>query len=581
MDIVDISRWQFGITTVYHFIFVPLTIGLAPMVALMQTMWAIKRDERWYRMSRFFGTVLLVNFAMGVATGIVQEFQFGMNWSEYSRMVGDVFGAPLALEGLIAFFMESVFLGLWIFGRGRIPVWLHTLSIWMVAIGVNISAYFIIVANSFMQHPVGAIYNPDTGRAELVDVVALLTNPTALAAFPHAVAGSFLTAGTFVLGIAGWWMIRDRAKAALHRGALKMGLWTTVLSSIAVAITGDIQAKLMFIQQPMKMASAESLCHTQTDPWFSVLTIGTHNDCEAAKHLIEVPGVLSFLADGRFSGVTLQGVMDLQAQMEQLYGPGNYTPNLFVTYWSFRAMIGLMVGSLALAAIAWFFTRKDRLPEGRNARLFNFACLAALPFPFLANSAGWIFTEMGRQPWVVHPNPNSVGDPRTEMIRLTVDMGVTDHAPINVIISLVGFTVVYAALAVVWFYLIRRVVIAGPPVEVDADHPDYQAPAEEALEPVRFSHNGAAEIEAGAGAAGGTAGGGSVALATKPREPREPREPRGEYEPRGGGGRHRVKEPTDRPSAPRPSAPRPSAQPLGDPTANPSHPFPNNTEKES
>lgn len=577
MDIVDISRWQFGITTVYHFIFVPLTIGLAPMVALMQTMWAIKRDERWYRMSRFFGTVLLVNFAMGVATGIVQEFQFGMNWSEYSRMVGDVFGAPLALEGLIAFFMESVFLGLWIFGRGRIPVWLHTLSIWMVAIGVNISAYFIIVANSFMQHPVGAIYNPDTGRAELVDVVALLTNPTALAAFPHAVAGSFLTAGTFVLGIAGWWMIRDRAKAALHRGALKMGLWTTVLSSIAVAITGDIQAKLMFIQQPMKMASAESLCHTQTDPWFSVLTIGTHNDCEAAKHLIEVPGVLSFLADGRFSGVTLQGVMDLQAQMEQLYGPGNYTPNLFVTYWSFRAMIGLMVGSLALAAIAWFFTRKDRLPEGRNARLFNFACLAALPFPFLANSAGWIFTEMGRQPWVVHPNPNSVGDPRTEMIRLTVDMGVTDHAPINVIISLVGFTVVYAALAVVWFYLIRRVVIAGPPVEVDADHPDYQAPAEEALEPVRFSRNGAAEIEAGAGAAAGTAGGGSVALATKPREPREPR---------GGGGRHRVKEPTDhpnapRPSAPRPNAPRPNAERPGDPTANPPHPFPNNTEKES
>lgn len=583
MDIVDISRWQFGITTVYHFIFVPLTIGLAPMVALMQTMWAIKRDERWYRMSRFFGTVLLVNFAMGVATGIVQEFQFGMNWSEYSRMVGDVFGAPLALEGLIAFFMESVFLGLWIFGRGRMPVWLHTLSIWMVAIGVNISAYFIIVANSFMQHPVGAIYNPDTGRAELVDVVALLTNPTALAAFPHAVAGSFLTAGTFVLGIAGWWMIRDRAKAALHRGALKMGLWTTVLSSIAVAITGDIQAKLMFIQQPMKMASAESLCHTQTDPWFSVLTIGTHNDCEAAKHLIEVPGVLSFLADGRFSGVTLQGVMDLQAQMEQLYGPGNYTPNLFVTYWSFRAMIGLMVGSLALAAIAWFFTRKDRLPEGRNARLFNFACLAALPFPFLANSAGWIFTEMGRQPWVVHPNPNSVGDPRTEMIRLTVDMGVTDHAPINVIISLVGFTVVYAALAVVWFYLIRRVVIAGPPVEVDADHPDYQAPAEEALEPVRFSHNGAAEIEAGAGAAAGTAGGGSVALATKPREYREPR---GEYEPRGSGGRHRVKEPTDRPSAPRPSAQRPgaerpNAERPGDPTTNPPHPFPNNTEKES
>src|SRR5699024_6643314 len=214
LDTVALSRWQFGITTVYHFIFVPLTIGLAPLVALMQTFWAVTKKPHWYRATRFFGVVLLVNFAMGVATGIVQEFQFGMNWSEYSRMVGDVFGGPLALEGLVAFFMESVFLGIWIFGWGRIPTWLHTLAIWAVALAVNLSAYFIIVANSFMQHPVGAEFNPETGRAELTDIVALLTNPTALAAFPHAVAGSFLTAGTFVLGVSGWWLIKDaRAKA--------------------------------------------------------------------------------------------------------------------------------------------------------------------------------------------------------------------------------------------------------------------------------------------------------------------------------------------------------------------------------
>ncbi|MEJ5920527.1 MULTISPECIES: cytochrome ubiquinol oxidase subunit I [unclassified Corynebacterium] len=464
MDVVDISRWQFGITTVYHFIFVPLTIGLAPLVALMQTFWVTTKKAHWYKATRFFGTVFIINFAMGVATGIVQEFQFGMNWSEYSRMVGDVFGGPLALEGLIAFFLESTFLGLWIFGWGRIPAWLHTLSIWIVALAVNLSAYFIIVANSFMQHPVGAVYNPETGRAELNDFGALLTNPTALAAFPHAVAGSFLTAGTFILGVAGWWVVRD-SKNKTHRSAMKVGFWATILSSIGVAVTGDIQAKLMFVQQPMKMASAESLCHTQTDPMFSVLTIGTHNNCESVHHLIELPWVLPFLSDGKFSGVTLEGVLDLQQKAEALYGPGNYSPNLFVTYWSFRAMIGLMVGSLAIAFFAWLFTRNGRTPQGKMASIFATCSLIAIPFPFLANSAGWIFTEMGRQPWIVHPNPESVGDSRTELIRMTVDMGVSNHAPATVILTLVGFTLVYAALAVVWFWLIKRAVIAGPPTE--------------------------------------------------------------------------------------------------------------------
>lgn len=472
MDVVDISRWQFGITTVYHFIFVPLTIGLAPLVALMQTLWATTKNDVWYRATRFFGTIFIINFAMGVATGIVQEFQFGMNWSEYSRMIGDVFGGPLALGGLIAFFLESTFLGLWIFGWGRIPTWMHTLSIWIVAIAVNISAYFIIVANSFMQHPVGAVYNPETGRAELTDLGALLTNSTALAAFPHAVASSFLTAGTLVVGVSGWWLVqsrrggqRDNVHECTFRKTMKVGLWTTVLSSLAVFITGDIQAKLMFEQQPMKMASAESLCHTQTDPMFSVLTVGTHNNCDSVLHLIEVPWVLPFLAQGKFSGVTLQGVQDLQEKAEALFGPGNYSPNLFVTYWSFRAMIGLMVGSLAIAFFAWLFTRKGRVPTGKRARIFATCSILAIPFPFLASSAGWIFTEMGRQPWIVHPNPDHIGDPRTELLRMTVDMGVSDHAPATVIITLAGFTLLYLILAVVWFWLIRRAVIAGPPTE--------------------------------------------------------------------------------------------------------------------
>lgn len=269
MDTLDVSRWQFGITTVYHFILVPLTIGLAPMIAIMQTMWVVTKKDHWYRLTKFFGKLFLINFALGVATGIVQEFQFGMNWSEYSRFVGDVFGAPLALEGLVAFFMESVFIGLWIFGWGRLPKLVHLACIWLVAIGVNASAFFIIAANSFMQHPVGATYNPETGRAELTSIWELLTNNTALAAFPHAVAGAFLTAATFVAGISGWWMVRNmrRAKQAeaaeaerlesdartMYRPATRFALLVMIVAGIGIIYTGDVQGKLMFQQQPMKM----------------------------------------------------------------------------------------------------------------------------------------------------------------------------------------------------------------------------------------------------------------------------------------------------------------------------------------
>lgn len=470
MDVLDLSRWQFGITTVYHFILVPLTIGLAPLIAIMQTMWVITKKDQWYRLTKFFGKLFLINFALGVATGIVQEFQFGMNWSEYSRFVGDVFGAPLALEGLVAFFLESTFLGLWIFGWGRLPKLLHLAAIWLVAIGVNASAFFIIAANSFMQHPVGARFNPDTGRAELESIWTLLGNNTAWAAFPHAVAGAFLTAATFVTGIAGWWMVRNMRKAKtvasedaenlvtdarqMFRPAARLGMLVMIIAGIAVIYTGDVQGKLMFQQQPMKMASAESLCHTETDPDFSILTVGTHNNCDSVTHVIEVPWVLPWLAEGKIDGVTLQGVEDLQAQYEQQFGPGNYRPNLFVTYWSFRAMIGLAAGSAALALAGLWVTRKGRAPD---QKWFSWLSLIAIPTPFLANSAGWIFTEMGRQPWVVHPNPTGV-----DLIRLTVDQGVSDHPAALVITSLAVFTLLYGALGVVWFYLIRRYTVAGP-----------------------------------------------------------------------------------------------------------------------
>ena len=405
--------------------------------------------------------MFLINFAIGVATGIVQEFQFGMNWSEYSRFVGDIFGAPLAFEGLIAFFFESTFIGLWIFGWSRLPRLVHLACIWIVAFAVNASAYFIIAANSFMQHPVGARFNPETGRAELVDFGALLTNNTAIWAFLHAVAGSLLTAGAFVAGVSAWLMVRSHKRPeesgdarTMYRPATIAGSLVALAAAAGLFFTGDFQGKLMFVQQPMKMASAESLCHTETDPDFSVLTVGTHNNCDSVTHVIEVPYVLPFLAESKFTGVTLQGVKDLQQSYEEKFGPGDYRPNLFVTYWAFRAMIGLLLVPVAFALLALWLTRRGRIPD---QRWFGWFALITIPTPFLANSAGWVFTEMGRQPWVVVPNPT--GD---QMVRLTVQQGVSDHSAGMVCFSLAVFTLLYGVLAVIWFWLMRRYVVEGP-----------------------------------------------------------------------------------------------------------------------
>jgi cytochrome bd ubiquinol oxidase subunit I len=486
MDALDVSRWQFGVTTVYHFIFVPLTIGLAPIIAGMQTAWVVTGNTAWYRLTRFFGKLFLINFAIGVATGIVQEFQFGMNWSEYSRFVGDIFGAPLAFEGLIAFFFESTFLGLWIFGWTRLPRLVHLACIWIVAIAVNASAYFIIAANSFMQHPVGARFNPDTGRAELIDFGALLTNNTAIWAFLHAVTGAFLTAGAFVAGVSAWLMVRSHKRPeesadarSMYRPATIAGCLVALVAAAGLFFTGDFQGKLMFVQQPMKMASAESLCHTETDPDFSILTIGTHNNCDSVTHVIEVPYVLPFLAESKFTDVTLQGVKDIQVQDEQRFGPGDYRPNLFVTYWAFRAMIGLLAVPVAFALLALWLTRRGRIPD---QRWFGWFALLTLPTPFLANSSGWVFTEMGRQPWVVVPNPT--GDP---MVRLTVQQGVSDHSPGMVLFSLVTFTLLYGGLAVIWFWLLRRYVVEGPQ-EHDSEPVPPASPQSDDVAPLSFAY---------------------------------------------------------------------------------------------
>ncbi|WP_062529900.1 cytochrome ubiquinol oxidase subunit I [Demequina rhizosphaerae] len=470
MEALELARWQFGITTVYHFILVPLTIGLSVLVAIMQTAWVRTGKEKWLRLTKFYGKLLLINFALGVATGIVQEFQFGMNWSEYSRFVGDVFGAPLAMEALLAFFLESTFLGLWIFGWDRLPKKLHLLTVWCFSIGTVLSAYFIIAANSWMQHPVGAEYNAETGRAEMNDIVAVLTNNTTLVAFPHVIATAFLVAGTFVSGIAVYWMVRKHREDAQHkdigmyRTAARFGASVMILSGLAVIITGDLQAKLMFEQQPIKMAAAEGLVHSEQPAPFSILAIGNlaGDDPDSVTHLIEIPGLLSYMATGDWNA-EIDGLEELQEQYAERYGATTpdgeeieYRPNLAVTYWSFRLMIGLAAFSAALALGIFWFTRKKRteLPGWMKT-----LALVSLPMPYLAASFGWIFTEMGRQPFVVAPNPTG-----SDQIMLMTMFGYSSSVSAGeVLTSMITFTVVYAILGVFWFRLIQRYAVEGAP----------------------------------------------------------------------------------------------------------------------
>src|SRR6476620_2594653 len=333
MNATDLARWQFAITTVYHFLFVPVTIGMSAIVAWFHLRWVRTHRPEYLRLTKFFGKLFMINFALGLVTGIVQEFQFGMNWSDYSRFVGDIFGAPLAIEALLAFFLESTFLGLWIFGWGRLPEKLHATTMWLVHIGTVLSAYFILAANSFMQHPVGYRFNPRTGRAELTDFFAVLTNKVQLVTFPHVVLAAYMTAGAFVAGVALWLMRREAKRAAddaqevartdapLYRRATRIAAVFTLVAAVGVVISGDAQGKIMTEVQPMKMAAAEALYDSVpagVGAPFSVVTVASI-DGSHANALIEVPGLLSFLATGDFKGA-VKGINDLKAAYAQTYG---------------------------------------------------------------------------------------------------------------------------------------------------------------------------------------------------------------------------------------------------------------------
>jgi cytochrome d ubiquinol oxidase subunit I len=462
MDALELARWQFGITTVYHFLFVPLTIGLVWLVAAFQTAWVRTGNDKWLKLTKFFGKLFLINFAMGLVTGIVQEFQFGMNWSEYSRFVGDVFGAPLAMEALVAFFLESTFLGLWIFGWEKLPKKIHLACIWTVAVGTVLSAYFILAANSWMQNPVGYRIDQATGRAELTDIVAVLTNKVALITVPHTVAGCFLVAGGLVAAVATWHLVRrPGTDTAAFRSAAKIGAWTTLVAMGAMLLTGDIQGKIMTEVQPMKMAAAEALYESEQPAPFSVFTVGTL-DGSRPVWSVEIPGLLSFLGTGSFDG-PVEGINDLQAEYEQTYGPGDYKPNIPLTYWTFRLMIGLGAAAALLALWVLWATRRGRTPTSR----WLVRALPLLPLlPLVANSTGWIFTEMGRQPWVVF------GQMKTAAAN-SPNVGVTE-----LVTSLVVFTLLYGVLAVIEVKLLLKYARAGLP-EVSPPPTDNESESDE------------------------------------------------------------------------------------------------------
>jgi cytochrome d ubiquinol oxidase subunit I len=456
MDVLTLSQWQFAITSVYHFFFVPLTLGLSVLTAIMETFYVSTGQDVYKRMTRFWGTLFLINFAMGVVTGIVQEFQFGMNWSEYSRYVGDIFGAPLAIEALLAFFLESTFLGVWVFGWEKISKGMHLASIWLVALGSNISALWILIANSFMQHPVG--YEIVDGRAVMTDFGALLGNRYVWTQFPHTVLAGFSTAAFFVLVISLYHLLR-KSNVDMFQRSFNLSVVFGIISVFLLIFVGHSQAQQMVQVQPMKMASVEALWESEDPASFSLFTVGDEANLKD-RFAIRIPYLLSVLAYNRPSG-EVKGVRDLQAEYQAQYGPGNYVPSVFTTYWSFRIMVGAGFLMFLLLAVALYYVVKNKaIPNTRFTRWLP----VAVALPYLANTTGWLLTEMGRQPWVVF------GLMKTEDAfspNLTAGMVLT---------SLILFTGVYGLLMVADVYLLAKYAKAGPSktdglANIDASQP--------------------------------------------------------------------------------------------------------------
>jgi cytochrome d ubiquinol oxidase subunit I len=436
--VVDLARGQFATTSIYHFLFVPLTLGLGPLVAIMQTIWHRTGNEAWLRLTRFFGTLFLINVAIGVATGLVQEFEFGMNWSVYSRFVGNVFGAPLAVEALAAFALESTFLGLWIFGWNRLSPRLHLATIWIVVLGSWLSGYFILVANSWMQHPVG--YKIVNGEAQLTSVWALLSNGFALRAYLHTMLAGLIFGSIVILGVCCWHFLRGH-DVELFRSAAKLALIVAIPVTFLQLIVGNRFGEAVTSAQSMKIAASEAQWNTCQPCGFSLFQIGGFTkDDQTPSFSITIPRLLSYMATGSFDG-EVQGLNQLQKQEQRQYGRDNYMPNIRVIYWSMRVMAFAGVLMFLVAALGgWLLWRKKL----ERARWFQWSALVAIALPYIAATAGWVLTEMGRQPWIVQDllKTSDANSPSVSTTWLGISLGV--------------FVTLYVVLLVVDFVLMRR-----------------------------------------------------------------------------------------------------------------------------
>lgn len=469
---LDLSRWQFALTTLIHFSIIAVTIGLTIQVAILQTRWLRTGDEQFLRLTKFYARPMLICFAIGVVTGLLQTFQFGMNWSGYSRYIGDIFGAPLALEGLGAFFVEAVFLGLWVFGWGKLSPRLHLATLWIVAAATVVSAYAILTANTWMQNPRG--YELVDGRAEVNDLSAIFFNVEVGLTVTHVVFTAILTGAVLVLAIAAWQLRRGYEVAAFRRAALQACVIGLVAGTVGLT-AGHFQGVRAVDQQPMKMAAAEALYRTESPASLSLFALGPLAANPGEPWLnVKVPGLLSLVDDFSLDS-TVRGIDDLQREYEQQYGPGNYIPVVPLLYWSFRLMIGSGLAIMGVMGLGlWLLRRRPAHALGRDrlGQLFLRAATLAAALPFVAAAGGWILREAGRQPWAIQ------GLLRTQD-------AASDLPVLAVALSLVVFLAIYVTAAVIGLRTIIRELQLGLPEATGAtpDHPEPE-PARDAGEQV-------------------------------------------------------------------------------------------------
>ena len=431
MDVLMLSRLQFAVTAMFHFLFVPLTLGLVFIVALMETMYVRTGDEQYRRMAKFWGKLFLINFAIGVVTGITLEFQFGTNWGPYSVYVGDIFGSLLAVEATVTFFLESTFIAVWFFGWKKLSAKAHAVTIWLVAIASNLSAFWILVANAWMQSPVG--WHEVGGRAELTSFAEVVTQKAALVTVAHTLAGAYILAGFFVLGISAWHLARNSEVTFFARSFKIAAVWTLAFAALEIGF-GHVSAEHLATAQPAKLAAMESHWETQTDAPMNLLVWPDAENERNSVEALAVPGALSVLA-GYTPDTEVKGLKEF---------PAEDRPPVLPVFLSFRVMVGF--GALFFLVAAWaFLRRKDPAAHGRLLKVLPWM----IPLPYIANELGWLVAELGRQPWIVY------GVMRTEdsVSKLAVEQVAT---------SLGAFFLVYALLGAVDFYLLYKYARKGP-----------------------------------------------------------------------------------------------------------------------